>query len=301
MINYSHHLSNPYVNNDAFFINVIEVKGCGKFPRDNQKKIQWLDKCQNYYDTIQKIKNSITILDFTYENSLLNDNAESRKILNQEARRILAEAYGQLQDIGPLLKKIETHLKKQEKKYPNATFNLALKIQYQRCTSDLAKTMKYLQTVQINGKIEQRKQVRGKAILIRNDLTEVQLDKIMAAEDPHFLVQEMATVQLEKILEALDRAEVRNKAVVKIEQEMIALHQLYTSFNLLVQTQQENVQNITKLIEKTENYSERTERNMVAAENSQRRAKKLMWIIIISSTLVISIIVVGLILHFCTG
>jgi len=289
MINYAHHLSNSYVKNNDILVDAIEVSSCGKFPRDNKTKIQWLEKCQNYYDELQQMKKTITVLDFTYDNSLLHDDPKSRKVLNQEARRILADAYGKLQDIGPLLKKVETHLKKQERWYPNATFNQALKIQYQRCTEDLAITMKYLQSVQINGKLNQRNQVREKAILIRNDLSEGQLDKIMSAEDPQLLVQEMATVQLEKILGALGRAELRNKAVIKIEQEMIELHQLYTSFNLLVQTQNEKVENITKLIEKTENYSEKTQQNMISAEASQIRAKKIMWIIIITVTIVVSV------------
>jgi len=146
MISYSRYLQ----ENDNNII-IVQDRPLG-FPPGNEEKMEWLHKCQDYLKVTQEIERIIIKLEYTYENSLINPNQEHRKVLKEQARAFIKEAYATLNSLGPKLKQIEKRKEKEERKVPGSTFALALGSQYNFCAQALQRVMCDLQCQEVEAK-----------------------------------------------------------------------------------------------------------------------------------------------------
>jgi len=118
-----------------------------------------------------------------------------------------------------------------------------------------------------------RDRIGRQAKIINSDITEEQIDAMVASDDPgKFFREEMGLT--DELLDAVAEIEERYEGMKRIEAGVREIHELFNQLAVLVELQQEHLDSIESNVEQTKNYTFKAAKEITKAEDNQKKARK---------------------------
>jgi len=130
---------------------------------------------------------------------------------------------------------------------------------------------RYLQVCQ-SGQQDFYNRAHRQCRCVDNTLTDQQIDTILfSGQADQVLKAAMISENLKSVVRDIDT---RHKEVLKLERDVLELHELFKDLSTLTMLQQERIDSIEGHIEKARKHTERAEDNLNKAEKHQQSARK---------------------------
>ena len=108
-------------------------------------------------------------------------------------------------------------------------------------------------------------------VLVKDDITDAEIEELMESDNPGQIFQQVMIN--DQLVEAVTEIEERHARMLKIEQGVKEVQELFNDLALLVDMQQETLDIIEENIKKTATYTEQGRVNIQKAEEYGKKAR----------------------------
>jgi len=134
-----------------------------------------------------------------------------------------------------------------------------------------------------------RARIARQARIVKEDITEEDVNRIIESDDPgKFLKEAMGLSDV--LIEAVAELEERHERMRKIERGVREILELFQDLATLVELQQEYLDHIEQNVAQARNYTEKAEKELIEARNTQNSTRK--WLCYIVAFLIIVLIII---------
>ncbi|DBA05239.1 TPA: hypothetical protein N0F65_007401 [Lagenidium giganteum] len=184
-----------------------------------------------------------------------------------------------------------------EKKKDKATALSEIRIRDNMCatlTKKFMDCMKEYQKAQQKYKADMKNKVKRQVQIVKPDASEAEIDAVMRSADPGSIYKS-AILQgsADSIKEIYVHVQDKYQDVLKLEQSVAELHQMFLDLALLVEQQGEMLDQIEFQVRTAANYVEQGNKEVVKALKSQTKARKKKCCLLMVGVLIIIAIIIA--------
>ncbi|KAI9011218.1 t-SNARE, partial [Gaertneriomyces semiglobifer] len=228
-------------------------------------------------DQISVIQTNITTIATLHQKAMNTISEEESHRTQQEIEGVMDKTNKLTQDIRTKIKKLDEENKSMVKK-PDAQSQSDARIRISQHSSLLKK---FLDTVQQYKDTQQKFQDKYKQrlqrqfLIVKPNATEEEIEKVMDGKQGPIFAQEIKmTGQRREAQRALDDIQERHRDILRIEQSIIELQQLFMDMAVLVSAQGDMLNQIDIHVSNAVDYTEAGTQELTKAVKLQKKARK---------------------------
>jgi len=251
--------------NDDVAIELVEAKG-----DDDDNYMKEFDEVG---EILKFIAESTENIEKLRERTKVEVKDEQQKQIMTELDETMMSAQREAKKMKEIFDVIAKDIEKQEKADPNSNALLVRKNMLNTSIRHFQETMREYQAASSRFKATLRKDFGRQARIVNKDITEDEIDEIVASDDPgKFFREELGLA--DDLLDTVAEIEERYEGMKRIEQGVREIYELFQQLATLVEIQQEYLDNIETNVQQTRNYTEKAVEEIRKGEKSQKQARK---------------------------
>jgi len=237
------------------------------------------------------IKKNIRSIEDTYGQSLVAVGLEQNSKSSQDLERLIDETNLAATDVRNRLKEMDAENKKLEGKEKGTAQQRIRSNMHGTLTRKFLDLMAEYQEVQTKFKNKFRERVERQYRIVKPDATNEEIEEALESGNTQVFAQELLNKRHEDAKNALNYIENRHRDILRLEQSIKELHQLFLDMAILVESQGEMIDQIEYNVMQSVQYTKEGVKNLQKANKLQKSARKKMCCII--GILIVIVVVLG--------
>lgn len=246
----------------------------------------------DFFDFVNKIKTAmatinrnIANIEESYSQALVAINAEQGAKSSDELESMITSTNATANEVRKMLKEMDS----QNKKISKGTAEYRIRVNmHGTLTKKFMELMSKYQEVQTKYKNKFRERVERQYKIVKPTATQEEIDEALESGNTQIFANQILDQRHAAAKDALAYIENRHRDILKLEQSIKELHQLFVDMAILVEAQGELIDQIEHNVNQSVAYVKKARDNIRVANKYQRKSRKKMCIII-----VLLIIIVG--------
>ncbi len=182
--------------------------------------------------------------------------------------------------------------------YPGRTGELRLRVtQHQALARRFMTAMEDWEGANDAHREESKRALEAKFRVLRPDATEEEISRAVRDGDESFLTQVTAG-DVSRAQAAVEDLRSRTRDIKRLEESIVALHQLFVDMQIMVEAQGELLNNVEYEIGETRNQAQNAHAELVQARAHQKSARKKKCCIFFLVICIVLVVTIGLIIRF---
>jgi len=255
------------------------------------------DELKEFFETVSEIKSGMALIrrniksiEESYGQSLVALNVDQKS--SEELEKLIDSTNLAAADLRKILKEIDTENKQLEKSAKGTAQYRIRTNMHQTLTRKFLDLMQEYQEVQTKYKNKYRERVERQYKIAKPDATQDEIDEALESGNTQIFQKQILDMQHHaQAKEALIYIENRHRDIMRLEQSIKELHQLFLDMAILVEAQGELIDQIEYNVSQSVAYSKEAVKQLNQANQLQKKSRKKMCCLII--ILLILFIVLG--------
>lgn len=250
--------------------------GAAAASASDSKQSEAMNAHVRQYDSIKEGLNSIrrntARIEKLKDNEKTTVNEEARKDIMKELDFTMAETTREGQEIKAKLDKISEENKKYKKENPNsATLQMRVNL-YQTHVRRLHQVMNGYNQASHDFKKALKDRTRRQLAIVDHNITPEQMDAILESGHADQVLNEvLISEELDNVVRDIEE---RHKGILRLEQQVTEVYQLFQDLATLVDMQQETLDVIENRVSMAKNYQGQALEELVKGEEYQKKARR---------------------------
>mmetsp|Transcript_16695 Transcript_16695/g.23203 ORF Transcript_16695/g.23203 Transcript_16695/m.23203 type:complete len:420 (+) Transcript_16695:38-1297(+) len=246
---------------------------------------------QNIKESIVQIKKNVKLMNKISAEALAAVGTDAAQKNSSDLEKIIDATNMISNVVRNKLKAMDAEIKKIPD--PKSTESRVKTSTHQMLMKNFLDIMRDYQEVQNNYKNKSRERVERQYRVVNPNATDEEIEMAMEKGQGVFADQIMEKSRQAAALEALQYIENRHKDIVKLEQSILELHQLFVDLAILVDQQGEMIDQIEYNVVQAKTYTKEAVVEIAEASKYQKKARKKMCCILCILLIVIAVILGG--------
>jgi len=225
------------------------------------------------------IRKNIKAIEETYGQSLVAVGLEQGSKSSQDLERLIDETNLAATDVRNRLKEMDQDNKKLEKEKGSAQYRIRTNM-HGTLTRKFLDLMAEYQEVQTKFRNKFRERVERQYRIVKPDATQEEIDDALESGNTQVFERELLNKRHEDARNALNYIENRHRDIIRLEQSIKELHQLFIEMSILVEGQGELIDQIEYNVMQSVAYTKSAVKNLQDANKYQKKSRKKMCCII---------------------
>jgi len=225
------------------------------------------------------IRKNIRAIEETYGQSLVAVGLEQGSKSSQDLERLIDETNLAATDVRNRLKEMDQENKKMEKEKGSAQYRIRSNM-HGTLTRKFMDLMAEYQEVQTKFRNKFRERVERQYRIVKPDATQEEIDEALESGNTQVFERELLNKRHEEARNALNYIENRHRDIIRLEQSIKELHQLFVEMSILVEGQGELIDQIEYNVMQSIAYTKGAVKNLQDANKYQKKSRKKMCCIV---------------------
>merc|ERR1719347_785961 len=201
--------------------------------------------------------------------------SSEQKEIMAELDRLISGTMSNAKKVSATLKSFKHKNEEYEKENPHSTLAAWRINKLNTSALRYQKALQAFNTASDSFRAELRKKTARQARMVNQDITEEQIQEIVDSKDPTAFMQQALMIP-DAMLDRVVDIERRHEGILRIEQGVKELQELWTQLAMLVDEQQEQLDKIENNVEQTLEYVQKGKIQLEKANKSQMSARRTM-------------------------
>jgi len=236
------------------------------------------------------IRKNIRSIEETYEQALLAVGIEQGSKSSEELERLIDETNLTATDVRNKLKEMDADNKQIEDAKGTAEYRIRTNM-HGTLTRKFLDLMAEYQEVQTKFKNKFRERVERQYKIVKPDATQQEIEEALEGGNTQIFAKEILNQRHAQAKDALNYIENRHRDILRLEQSIKELHQLFVDMAILVEAQGEMIDQIEYNVSQSVAYTQDAVKNLRSANKLQKKSRKKMCCIV--CVLIIVLFLIG--------
>jgi len=236
------------------------------------------------------IRKNIRSIEETYGQSLVAVGLEQGSKSSEDLERLIDATNLAATDVRNRLKEMDAENKKQEKEKGSAQARIRTNM-HGTLTRKFLDLMAEYQEVQTKFKNKFRERVERQYRIVKPEATQDEIDEALDSGNTQVFAKEILNQRHAQAKDALNYIENRHKDILRLEQSIKELHQMFLDMAILVEAQGELIDQIEFNVSQAQAYTKSGVENLRGANKLQKKSRKKMCCIAVC--LIIVLVLIG--------
>jgi len=229
-----------------------------------------------------QIRKNIRLIEETYSQSLVTVGIEQGQKTSEELERLIDATNLSASDVRNKLKEMDQDIKKASKQEKGSAQYRIKTNMHQTLTRKFLELMKEYQEVQTKYKNKYREKIERQYRIVKPNATQEEIDEAIDSGSVQPFQQSLLdNKKHEAAKDALAYIESKHKDILRIEQSIQELHQLFLDMAILVEAQGELIDQIEYNVSQSVAYTKEGVKELRKANRMQKKSRKKMYCIVI--------------------
>jgi len=275
-----------------------------KKPKDEEEEEEMIhgegqaeEFMHDFFEDVNAIKNGMSLIrkniraiEETYGQSLVAVGLEQGSKSSEDLEKLIDATNLAATDVRNRLKQMDTDIKKEEKEKGTAQARIRTNM-HGTLTRKFLDLMAEYQEVQTKFKNKFRERVERQYRIVKPEATQEEIDDALDSGNTQVFAKEILNQRHAQAKDALNYIENRHKDILRLEQSIKELHQMFLDMAILVEAQGELIDQIEYNVSQAEAYSRTGVKNLREANQLQKKSRKKMCCIAVC--LIIVLVLIG--------
>jgi len=234
------------------------------------------------------IKRNIGQIEEVYGESIAATNAEKGSKSSEELEKLIDATNLAARDVRTKLKEMDKENKKLEK--GTAEFRIRTSM-HGTLTKKFLDVMAEYQEIQTKYKNKFRERVERQYKIVKPNATQEEIEQALESGNTQVFADQILDTKHAAAKDALVYIENRHREILRLEQSIKELHQLFVDMAILVEAQGELIDQIEYNVSQSRDYVKRANEELRLANKYQKKSRKKMFILICCLLIVLALVV----------
>mmetsp|Transcript_21125 Transcript_21125/g.50171 ORF Transcript_21125/g.50171 Transcript_21125/m.50171 type:complete len:366 (+) Transcript_21125:162-1259(+) len=271
----------------------IDIDGAGGATQSPFMK-DFFDKVGQVKRNMDQMKRNMGTIEKTHGQALSSVSRDAANKRQEELDDLMDQTSTCMKSVKELLKQMDEEGKKHDKKVGHQDSETRIRNNmHSTLTKKFVQHVKEYQEMQTKYKNKYRERVGRQLKVVKPDATQDEIDELMdSGQQNVFSQQLLAERSTQAAKNALADIQDKHKDILRLEQSIVELHQLFVDMSVLVQQQGEMLDDIQYTVQQAHAYVDKGVQQLEKAKESQKKARKRMCCLMCCFGIILAVVVV---------